>query len=463
VLLAQGLSLPLDDQQARAAIQEWLDQAAVALAVPLSPPGAVTRQLDFSTAHVAAMSLGFLCPVTQRMLDVTFRGLSPYGAGEATAEPRPAEAVDLPRHPLPFMGQAQDADPETAREYVAYWLANDPAIISLRQRGVWSNINDRIALFSPYFRSAEHSAQQPPYRLRRYETEFKIGLINILNCSTTMEMGVDIGSVSHVMMTNVPPSLASYRQRVGRAGRRQQAIAMAFTFCKDRPLDRATFRDPIEFLGRPVRAARVALDSRVIVQRHANALIFSAFVRQLAGDALKMQAGSFFGCPSGARAAEQPDNAAAQLVHFATKPTTRHELSLAMEALTRGSALEGDPEIFDRAADHMTNVREDFAREWRALQDLRGQRTDDDMAANRGLEIQIRRLCEDYLLSVLSARGFLPGHGFPSGVVSFLCRTDPPKRRTRGRSVPVSTAIRNAPSTLLFENMPRVQRLCSTG
>ena len=231
------------------------------------------------------------------MLDVTFRGLSPYGAEEATARPRPAELLDLPRHPLPFMGQAEAADPETAREFVAHWLASDPAITRLRERGVWSNINDRIALFAPYFRSAEHSAQQPPYRLRRYETEFKAGLINILNCSTTMEMGVDIGSVSHVMMTNVPPSLASYRQRVGRAGRRQQAVATAFTFCKDRPLDRATFRDPIAFLGRAVRAARVALDSGVIVQRHANALIFSAFVRQLAGDAFKMQAGGVLRLP----------------------------------------------------------------------------------------------------------------------------------------------------------------------
>ena len=365
VLLAQGLSLSLDDHEARAAIHEWLDRAAAALAVPLSPPGAVTRQLDFSTAHVAAISHGFLCPVTQRVLDVTFRGLSPYGAGDATAEPRPTEAVDLPRHPLPFMGQAQDADPETTREYVAHWLANDPAITILRERGVWSNINDRIALFAPYFRSAEHSAQQPPYRLRRYETEFKVGLINILNCSTTMEMRVDIGSVSHVMRTNVPPSLASYRQRVRAcraetAGDRDGVHLLQGSSTRSGDIPR-----PHRFFGRTVRAPRVALDSRVIVQRHANALIFSAFVRQLAGDALKMQAGGFFGCPSGARAAEQPDNAAAQFIEFATNPTTRHGLSLGMQALTRGSALEGDPEVFDRAAVLMTNLREDFAREWR--------------------------------------------------------------------------------------------------
>ena len=64
VLLAQGLSLPLDDHEARAAIQEWLHETMFALAVPLSPPGAVTRQFDFSTAHVAAMTRALRCPVT---------------------------------------------------------------------------------------------------------------------------------------------------------------------------------------------------------------------------------------------------------------------------------------------------------------------------------------------------------------------------------------------------------------
>src|SRR3954447_26388542 len=91
-------------------------------------------------------------------------------------------------------------------------------IAYLREKGAWTDFSDRIALFANYSRSAEHSAQQESARLRRYEREFKAGRINILSCSTTMEMGVDIGSVSSVMMTNVPPSIANYRQRVGRAG-----------------------------------------------------------------------------------------------------------------------------------------------------------------------------------------------------------------------------------------------------
>ena len=98
-----------------------------------------------------------------------------------------------------------------------------------------------------------------------------------------MEMGVDIGSVSAVMMTNVPPSIASYRQRVGRAGRRGQPISLAFTFCKDRALDREAFRDPALYLRRSVAVPNVALTSKPIVQRHVNAFLLGRFIRENAG------------------------------------------------------------------------------------------------------------------------------------------------------------------------------------
>ncbi|EKC53196.1 hypothetical protein OBE_12712, partial [human gut metagenome] len=48
--------------------------------------------------------------------------------------------------------------------------------------------------------SAEHSAQQSSEDLDRYEREFNEGKINILSCSTTMEMGVDIGGITEVVM-----------------------------------------------------------------------------------------------------------------------------------------------------------------------------------------------------------------------------------------------------------------------
>lgn len=73
------------------------------------------------------------------------------------------------------------------------WVSHDPLIAQLRSENVWTDINDRVVEGGFYYRTAEHSAQQSSERLQSYEKMFKNGQLNVLNCSTTMEMGVDIG------------------------------------------------------------------------------------------------------------------------------------------------------------------------------------------------------------------------------------------------------------------------------
>ena len=435
MLLEQAFGRSLDDPANREVFQDVFVAAWSALADLTSHPGAVNRQLQFAKAHVAPVTAAWFCPVTRRLLDFSFRGLSPYGAKVRGAPPVQAIRVDMPRHPLPYSGRSADLPAAEGLGIISEWLANDPAISELRERGAWGDISDRIALFSDYFRSAEHSAQQRPAKLRRYEREFKVGAINVLNCSTTMEMGVDIGSVSHVMMTNLPPGIANYRQRVGRAGRRGQPLSMAFTFCKDRPLDRDAFRNPARYLGREVRAPHVALGSQIIVQRHINALLFAAYIREHGGDAMKLHAGPFFGCNEPIGAAEEADNTASRIAAWLRRAETSQTLGSAVEALTRRTALADDLSVFLVAASALEQSREAFAMEWRATQALAAGASNEQAAMKR-LSIHLKRLCQDYLLSVLASRGVLPGHGFPTDVVSFVTRTeklDPPDAEENSR------------------------------
>ncbi|EGO4531966.1 DEAD/DEAH box helicase, partial [Escherichia coli] len=140
------------------------------------------------------------CPYTRRALDVTLLGYSPYLPGSKEIAPEKAVLIEMPE--LPVRHWRLSGGGEIAREERLEWLESNALIQHAREEGLWSTRSDRLALKDSWYRLEEHSAQRTPEQNQFNEKQFKSGKVNVLNCSTTMEMGVDIGGMSLVAMNN---------------------------------------------------------------------------------------------------------------------------------------------------------------------------------------------------------------------------------------------------------------------
>jgi len=435
-LLIHAANLSLDNYEHVGLINEVLQEAwnALTRSYPYSDPvtGVLNNRrllrptesgLEF---HLMREELAFkaitdawICPQTYRLLDTTFCGLTPY-------IPRAAKKAELMcrevKVPLRNINNSQFGSDADRKQAVRQWLDSEPVINSLRGENLWTNISDRIVEGNRFFRAAEHSAQQSASRLDKYETDFKAGKLNILSCSTTMEMGVDIGGISVVAMNNVPPHPANYLQRSGRAGRRSETQALAFTICKDNPHERGVFNDPRWPFITSVPAPYISLNSARIVQRHINALLLGWFLKHelkvTEQNVLTLNCSWFFAAEPRPPFEQMSDWLAGMAANGC--PTT---LQKGVKAIIDGSVLASHnmAVLLERANGALDDSKKHWLPAYHKLQQEAAKVVglSEQDPYRRKLNYDLKAMDQEYLLSELATTGFLPGYGFPTGVVTF--------------------------------------------
>lgn len=133
---------------------------------------------------------------------------------------------------------------------------------------------DNVKSYPDIFIQAEHTAQVDKIISKQSQDSFKNQKLNILACSTTMEMGVDLGNLELVMMSSIPPHPANYKQRAGRSGRNDDTRSACITLCGSDAVGIRTMNNPLkELIQRPMATPFVDLRSRQVIQRHVNAFL----------------------------------------------------------------------------------------------------------------------------------------------------------------------------------------------
>ncbi len=92
-----------------------------------------------------------------------------------------------------------------------------------------------------------------------------------------MEMGVDIGGISAVVMNNVHSASGSYLQQAGVPGV-VKSRAISYTLCKGNPHDPAGFANPSGKFETVIPAPMVTGSEARLVRRHVNSLLLSEYL-----------------------------------------------------------------------------------------------------------------------------------------------------------------------------------------
>ena len=349
--------------------------------------------LGSSTVELKILEKVWLCPVMNTALDTLFVGYSPNLMGTLCSE-------NMDRF---FVPQGSDLKMPI--------LGDDNFVTdseAIKEAGLWNDRHKYAYLHTKEcYITAEHSGQQNREILDHYTEEFKSEphhRLNLLQCSTTMEMGVDIGDIDLVLMTNIPPTTANYLQRAGRAGRRGQNRALSFSFCPNTAIGAYAFKSPIEILTGVNPAVRPQ-ESEIIVQRHINSFFIREYLCFMDG-AIKfndihpwLRSGGLYltFCDWLRR---EVDN------HSIV--TRFHQIFNAQRAISQ--AIDNTCFSLSEIAERYQSVIEDI--------DQAIEETEDQAKAD-ALSIQANALKKQDPKSYLAEQQFLPNAAMPTGVVEF--------------------------------------------
>jgi len=284
-------------------------------------------------------------------------------------------------------------------------------------------------------RAEEHTAQLKSDAAADLQTKFIGGNVNVLSCSTTFELGVDVGELESVFMRNVPPSAANYIQRAGRAGRRIDSTAFALTFCQRRSHDLAHFNDPMRMVSGEIKPPHFKIENEKIVKRHVYATALAQFWKNNPEMFRDVESFFFKGKKKGSDLFKEYLDSEPDDLHKILKRIVPETLYKALEIDTWGW-VSG---LFDKDDGVLLKATEEAQSDVEELEKARKQLIDENRPSDYILRV-VNTIKNRYLINFLSSRNVIPKYGFPVDVVELqiLHHSDEAKRLELDRDLRIA-------------------------